>query len=46
MARDTASLIFDVVPSIPPEQRKKPIAVLCTDTCVEIPAIANLIAQI
>jgi len=27
-----ASLIFDVVLSIPAEQRKKPISVLCTDT--------------
>ena len=34
-----ASLILDVVISIPAEQRKKPISVLCTDTRVEIPAI-------
>ena len=38
-----ASLIFDVVLSIPAEQRKKPISVLCTDTRVEIPAIAEMI---
>jgi DNA sulfur modification protein DndC len=38
-----ASLIFDVVLSIPPEERKKPISVLCTDTRVEIPAIAGMI---
>ena len=29
-----ASLLFDVVLSIPVEQRKKPISVLCTDTRV------------
>ena len=40
-----ASLIFDAVLSIPAEQRKKPIAVLCTDTRVEIPAIVSLITQ-
>src|SRR5258708_3823399 len=38
-----ASLIFDVVLSIPSDQRKKPISVLCTDTRVEIPAIADMI---
>jgi 3'-phosphoadenosine 5'-phosphosulfate sulfotransferase (PAPS reductase)/FAD synthetase len=38
-----ASLIFDVTLSIPAEQRKKPISVLCTDTRVEIPAIADMI---
>jgi len=38
-----ASLIFDTVLSIPAEQRKKPISVLCTDTRVEIPAIAEMI---
>jgi|SRR5271157_5024870 len=38
-----ASLIFDAVMSIPAEQRKKPISVLCTDTRVEIPAIAEMI---
>ena len=38
-----ASLVFDAVLSIPAEQRKKPISVLCTDTRVEIPAIAEMI---
>ncbi len=38
-----ASLIFDAILSIPPEQRKKPVSVLCTDTRVEIPAIAGMI---
>ena len=38
-----ASLIFDVVLSIPPEQRKKPVSVVCTDTRVEIPAIVQLV---
>ncbi len=38
-----ASLIFDAVLSMPAEQRKKPISVLCTDTRVEIPAIAEMI---
>jgi DNA sulfur modification protein DndC len=38
-----ASLIFDVALSIPAEQRKKPISILCTDTRVEIPAIAEMI---
>jgi len=38
-----ASLIFDAVLSIPTEQRKKPISVLCTDTRVEIFAIAEMI---
>jgi len=38
-----ASLIFDAVLSIPGERRKKPISVLCTDTRVEIPAIAEMI---
>jgi DNA sulfur modification protein DndC len=38
-----AALIFDALLSIPPEQRKKPISVLCTDTRVEIPAIAEMV---
>ncbi len=38
-----ASLIFDAVLSIPHERRKKPVSVLCTDTRVEIPAIAEMI---
>jgi DNA sulfur modification protein DndC len=32
-----ASLIFDVVLSIPAERRKKPVSVLCADTRVEPP---------
>ncbi len=36
-----AALVFDAVMSISPEQRKKPVTVLCTDTRVEIPAIAE-----
>jgi hypothetical protein len=38
-----AWLIFDVILSIPPERRKKEVSVLCTDTRVEIPAIAEMI---
>jgi DNA sulfur modification protein DndC len=38
-----AALIFDVVLSVPAEQRKKPVSVLCTDTRVEIPAIVEMI---
>src|SRR5208282_5179437 len=38
-----ASLLFDVVLSIPADQRKKPVSVLCTDTRVEIPAIAEMV---
>ena len=38
-----ASLIFDAVLSIPQVERKKPISVLCTDTRVEIPAIAEMV---
>jgi DNA sulfur modification protein DndC len=34
----------NAVMSIPAEQRKKPISILCTDTRVEIPAIAEMIA--
>src|SRR4051812_8997640 len=41
-----ASLIFDAVLSVPPEQRKKPISVVCTDTRVEIPAIAETVENI
>jgi len=36
-----AALVFDAVMSISPEQRTKPVTVLCTDTRVEIPAIAD-----
>jgi DNA sulfur modification protein DndC len=38
-----ASLVFDAVLAVPPDQRKKPIAILCTDTRVEIPAIVETI---
>ena len=38
-----ASLIVEVVVGIPEEQRKKPIAILCTDTRVEIPAIVEMV---
>ena len=38
-----ASLIFDVVLGLEPEQRTKEIAVLCTDTRVEIPAIVEMV---
>lgn len=38
-----ASIVFDVVLSIPETQRKKPISVLCTDTRVEIPAISEMV---
>ena len=38
-----ASLIFDAVLSVPSEERKKPISVLCTDTRVEIPAIVEMV---
>lgn len=38
-----ASLVFDAVLSVPAEKRKKPVAVLCTDTCVEIPAIVEMV---
>ncbi|MBI5385110.1 MAG: phosphoadenosine phosphosulfate reductase family protein [Verrucomicrobia bacterium] len=38
-----AALVFDTVLSISDEQRKKEIAVLCTDTRVEIPAIVEMI---
>ena len=38
-----ASMVFDAVLSIPADQRKKPIFVLCTDTWVEIPAIVEMV---
>jgi DNA sulfur modification protein DndC len=38
-----ASLIFEAVLSVSLQQRTKPISVLCTDTRVEIPAIAEMI---
>jgi len=40
-----ASLVFDAVLSIPTSQRKKPVAVLCTDTRVEIPAIVEMVER-
>jgi DNA sulfur modification protein DndC len=38
-----ASLIVEVVAGIPDGQRKNPVAVLCTDTRVEIPAIVEMV---
>ena len=38
------SLIFDTILSIPNDKRTKPVAVLCTDTRVEIPAIVEMLA--
>lgn len=38
-----ASLIFNVVQSLPLEKRVKEIAVLCSDTRVEIPAIVEMV---
>ena len=38
-----ASLIFNTVQSVPAEQRKKEVAIVCTDTRVEIPAIVEMI---
>ncbi|HXF75816.1 MAG TPA: phosphoadenosine phosphosulfate reductase family protein, partial [Methylomirabilota bacterium] len=38
-----AALVFDAVLSVPPEERRKPISVLCTDTRVEIPAIVEMV---
>jgi DNA sulfur modification protein DndC len=38
-----ASLIFELVAEIPATKRTKPIAVLCTDTRVEIPAILEMV---
>ena len=38
-----ASLIIEVVAGIPEKQRKKPVAILCTDTRVEIPAIVETV---
>lgn len=37
------SVIVETVAGIPDGQRKKPVAILCTDTRVEIPAIAETI---
>ena len=38
-----ASLIVEVVAGIPEDQRKKPVAILCTDTRVEIPTIVEMV---
>jgi DNA sulfur modification protein DndC len=38
-----ASLVFEILAALPPEQRSKPISVVCTDTRVEIPAISEMI---
>ena len=38
-----ASLVFDAALSVPPAERTKPISVVCTDTRVEIPAIADMV---
>jgi DNA sulfur modification protein DndC len=38
-----ATLIFDAVLAVPAAQRKKPVSILCTDTRVEIPAIAEMV---
>jgi DNA sulfur modification protein DndC len=38
-----ASLVFDVVMGLPPEKRTKEIAILCSDTRVEIPAIVEMV---
>ena len=37
-----ASLVVDAVLAQPPEARKKPVTILCTDTRVEIPAIVEM----
>ncbi|MCI0721396.1 MAG: DNA phosphorothioation system sulfurtransferase DndC [Acidobacteria bacterium] len=38
-----ASLIFDAILCLPPARRTKPVSVVCTDTRVEIPAIAEMV---
>ena len=38
-----ASLVFDTLLSLHPENRTKPISVVCTDTRVEIPAIVEMV---
>ncbi len=40
-----ASLVFDAVLSVPSKLRTKPISILCTDTRVEIPAIAEMVGD-
>lgn len=37
------SLIVDTVLALPTDARKKPVAILCTDTRVEIPAILEMV---
>ena len=37
------SLIVDTILSIPADKRIKPVTVLCTDTRVEIPAVAEMV---
>jgi len=37
------SLVLESVLAVPAEQREKPVSVLCTDTRVEIPAIAEMV---
>lgn len=38
-----ASLVFDTLLAVPEERRRKPIAILCTDTRVEIPAVVEMV---
>jgi DNA sulfur modification protein DndC len=38
-----ASLVFDAILSVPIEEQRKPVVILCTDTRVEIPAIVEMI---
>lgn len=38
-----ASLVFDTCLSLAPDERVKPISVVCTDTRVEIPAIVEMV---
>lgn len=38
-----AALVFQTVLSVPVRERTKPIAILCTDTRVEIPAIVEVV---
>src|SRR3990167_8180796 len=38
-----ASLVFDTLLSLHPENRTKPISVVCTDARVEIPAIVEMV---
>lgn len=38
-----ASLVFKAIEAVPAEKREKPVAVLCTDTRVEIPAVSRAV---